>query len=163
MFKIVREKKYRAPSFKVDEECLDEFGRICVSSVLGNIKDQRQEDGSPLKRNAPSTLEEKRALGLPLLSLVWIGHRLVKGGSKSFEYKTNVNKQLVTIVPSTVQVTAHHPKVGKSTASPAELTEWVQRKGYVGWFGVNDKGREALRFALRKFLQRTINKARGNG
>ncbi len=164
MFKIVRQQKYKAPNLKLDGETLDEFGRIAVASILTNIRDQKQADGSPLKRNAPSTRQHKIDLRLPNpdLALVWIGRRLVKGNQTSFEYQVDDQKHQVTVRPSTEQVTARHGEI-KSTASPAALCRYVQRRGYVGWFGINEKARLAMRASLRKFLERQIRKARGGG
>jgi hypothetical protein len=84
---------------------------------------------------------------------------LVKGKDNSFIYEINPRRQTVTVRPSPDQINATYKGVF-SRASPADLARWAQENGYTGWFGVSDKARQALRHALRKFLRRSLNKAR---
>lgn len=134
-------------SLRFDEQTLTDIGKVTGAGILDNIRSQTQADGQPLQQNAPSTREAKRKLGLPALSLVFRQHRFVKGNSLSWLGKPDVPGNRVTVRPSNAEL--------------ANLSRSLQQRGYVGWFGVSDKARAAVKARVRKFIREAIAKATG--
>ncbi len=158
---------------KFGKPVMETVGRIVEASVLDNIAKQKQADGKPLKKNKPVTIELKLRKGMRPLSLVADGHRLVKGKRRSFKVEATVNN--VRIYPSEEEISVklkrlpplpaqpgqrrRRPRERKkthSTASPAQLTRWVQLDGYTGWFAPS---REAYAAAIA-FFRQVIREAR---
>jgi hypothetical protein len=134
-------------SLRFDEPTLQDIGKAVSGGILDNIRSQRQADGQPLQQNAPSTREAKRKLGLPVLALVFKQHRFVKGNGMSWFGKPDVQGNRVTVRPSSAEL--------------ANLSRSLQQRGYVGFFGVSDKARAAIRARVRKFIREAIAKATG--
>lgn len=147
-FTLVRRQKAVLPSIALSKSDKATLMRIGEGSVLQNIKQQKQADGSTLKRNAKSTLKEKRRLGRGRRSLVDEKHRFVQGRQQSWageERKTMGGRTSIWIKPAT-------PELRK-------LNRFVQENGYVGWLGINEKAVKAIRLLLQKMLNREFAKA----
>ena len=137
--KVVRKKKAVMPTLRLDVKLLETIGKVAEGSILDNIKRQREADGSPLQRNAPSTRETKRRKGRPLLSLVDQFHRFARGKGRSFAQQIDTHGSRVYIEPATSEL--------------RRLSRWVQERGYTGWFGLSAKSGELVRMMIRKWMQ----------
>lgn len=113
-------------------------GEVVAGDVRRNILKQKQADGSPLKRNAPGTLSRKRKKGLPLLSLIAEGRRLVKQGA----FRVTLRKGMAIVRP------VH-----------ADISRWVQKMGYTGWLGPSREGRKAVIQVFREAIERARKEA----
>lgn len=144
------------PALKVPATVMNEVGQIAEGNILDNINTQRQGDGSPIKANAPSTLERKRRLGRGTRSLIDEFHRFVRGNKGSWRWKATTKGQLaaVEITPTTVARGR-----GSRRRALSDLVRWVQEKGYVGWFALSDDGRDAIRDVFRKWIRREFRRA----
>ena len=141
---LVRKRVAVLPKYKFDQRTFEKIGKAVAGGVLVNIASQKQADGQRLKANRPATQQRKRDKGRPALSLVDKKRRFVKGGGGSWKYKATSSS--VVVFPATNELKA--------------LVRWVQLKGYVGWFGISDKARNAIRAILREFIKATNKKAK---
>lgn len=168
----------RIPNVKdlIDDELMDRAGKRLVGDVVKNIRDQRQADGDALKQNATSTRKRKQRMGIPQMSLLDIGQRLLIV-EKSWKYTTNLKKLTITVEPTSTPQTAlkkytHKNKrtgkrrtsIARNTASAKEIVEWVQEAGYTGWFEMSEAGimgiADLLSEKIRKELPRLMQKGR---
>lgn len=125
---------------------LEEIAKLAEASILHNIKHQQQADGAALKVNSPAWREHKRKKRRPQLSLVNALHRFVRGGGGS--WATQIYRSKSTII------------VRAATNELAQLSEWVQGMGYVGWHGVNRKARAAMMQVIRDWVRDEFKRAR---
>jgi len=156
-FELERALRARLPEFQgLSKPFWQAVGKIIVTSILQNILNQKQADGSPIKRNAPSTLEAKRRMGRGSRSLVDALHRFVQGGGKSWRVR------LLRSGESRAGTSITHT-YGGVEVSPAPtlavLNRHVQEKGYIGWLGINKSARNAIRLELRKEVRRQFRRA----
>lgn len=141
---ITRTVKVKLPTLSgFSREFWTKVGDVVKGSILDNIAKQKTATGEQLKVNAPATRERKHRAGLPLLSLVDIEHRLVRTGDTSYEIVRYLAKGSGIVV-------------GAATEEVAKLVRYVQKAGYVGWFGINRKGREAIKALVRQELARLV-------
>ena len=136
------------PFLKMPRTVTSEIGRIAEGNILDNIRTQRQASGAALKTNAPSTLERKRRLGRPQLSLIDRLKRFIQGNRKSWRYRTvraNVEQPFIEIRPATAEL--------------RRLVRFVQEKGYTGWFALSDRGRGAIAELIGKWIRKELQKA----
>jgi hypothetical protein len=121
------------------------IAKVILGDVLNNIKQQKQADGSPLRRNRPSTTRRKEAEGKPPLSLVDEEHRFVKPAN----WDCSWNDKNLTIAP------------GDRGGSPPlkELNESVQLADYVGWFGTTAEAVAAVKVLLISFIRSALRRA----
>lgn len=170
-FTFVREIIGGPVPIKLGADIMGKAGKVIRASILDNIKQQRQADGSPLKSNSPRTIERKIRLGQRPLSLVDQGHRLVKGGDNG-SYSVDAGPGIVTVRPSDQIMQApikqvppmHGRKRRKRTqvttrASPREITRWVQEAGYLGYFKPGASGIAALKALFAQHIREQIAKA----
>ena len=145
-FRFKRVIKASFPALKVPVDTLETIANIGEASILDNIKKQQQADGAALKENSPGWKQHKRKKRRPLLSLVNKFHRFVRGNSASWAQ---------TIHPRSSRV-----KIEAATNELRDLAEYVQRMGYVGWFGLNKRAEKAMRTVVRKWVREEFTKAR---
>lgn len=133
---IVREIIGSAAHIKFGNTTYKRAGGAAVKSIVReNVVGQRQADGSSLKRNANSTVRQKRRKGRPPLSLIDSRERFAK-----------ISSWVINLIRNGVVI---HPK-------DLRVSEYVQRMGYTGWMRPGRKGREAI----RKVFVEAIDKAR---
>lgn len=130
----------RAP-FVLGKEMMFRIGRVVEGSILDNVKSQTTADGGAIKRNAPSTRERKRKLGLPQLSLIFKNRRFGKGKQQTFS---------ITATATRVAVRPH--------AEHMRLVGWLHEMGYTGWIGISAKGSAAIRLLLRQWIVRRFSR-----
>lgn len=140
-----RDQMFIPPKVRLDRQAYEEIGDACTASILRNIQEQRQADGSPLKQNAQGTQERKLREGKPLLSLVDEEHRFVKGRGDSWAVRASDDE--VVVEPATEEF--------------AEIVGYVQERGYVGWFGPSAEGWSVIRGIIRKALERILRSVTG--
>jgi phosphoribosylformimino-5-aminoimidazole carboxamide ribonucleotide (ProFAR) isomerase len=148
-FRFVRERAAKIPKIILEQEDYEKIGKLIIASITRNIGSQKQADGSSLKQNSPQTSLAKMKAGLPTMSLIAWGRRLVAGIGAAFI--SEIDKRSVTVYPSPVATKGWR---AKTSMSPKDLTKYVQQKGYVGWFGLDKQSREdistVLEVAIRK-------------
>jgi hypothetical protein len=137
--RVIRKTTLKNVPLKLDGDVLDKIGKVVAGSILDNIRSQQTVDGGQLKANAPSTRAAKRAMGLPPLSLVFKQHRFVKGNSASWAHAVDAGDGRVTIRPANQEL--------------ANISRSLQQRGYVGFFGISLRAREAVRAAVRKWIR----------
>jgi len=145
MIEIVSKIPLVMPEYKLDAKALTDLGKALEGSVLGNIKNQEQADGSRLKPNPPGYARQKRAAGWGSRSLVAGEHSLVKGQGKSFTYSYNVASSTVTLRPT--------------PGDAAERSEHVQERGYTGWLGIGERAVAAMKQVMFDFIARATKNA----
>lgn len=132
----------------------EQAGELVAAGIVQNILKQKQADGTRIKRNSRSTRKSKLERGLSGMSLIDEGRRLVRGGEGSF--RVEALGQSVVVVPNRTKLP---PFQGQGAwQSPRDLSEWVQRKGYTGWFGVSGATRKALKLFLTQEVRKIITK-----
>ena len=141
---ITRERKFVAPELKLGDADKTKIAKVILGDVLNNIKQQKQADGTPLKRNRPGTTSRKQAEGKPPLSLVDEEHRFVKPGN----WIASWGDKTLTVEPGAVG--------GPPTLK--ELVEDVQIRGYTGWFGVTREAVAAVQILLKSFIRSAIRR-----
>ncbi len=134
--------------FEMSEAFWRDIGKIAESSILQNIKEQRQSDGAALKRNRPTWAEFKRRLGLGTRALVAQRHRFVRGSEMSWSFGVLRDAR-----------GAIGMQIGHATQELWALSKSLQMRGYVGWLGLNQKAREAMILRLRVEMRRMIQAA----
>lgn len=147
-FTVRRTRKAVLPDLVWDKKVLTEIGEVAAAGVVDNVLKQKQEDGSRIKVNKPSTRRRKLLEGKQLLSLIDEDHRFIKGGRGSFQHRHRGVGPLRTVV------------ISPATAELREISKHVQRMGYTGWFGISKETADALRLIVRKFIKEKILKAK---
>ncbi len=142
--RIVRIRRAEIPKGILNTADFKKMGKTVEAGILKNIRTQKQATGAPIKRNAQSTIDRKRAKGRRIMSLVDRLHRFVKGGGAS--WRTKATRKGATIEPATSEL--------------RNLSRWVQQKGYTGWFDVSKEARAAMRAIMRKAIKREFAKKR---
>ena len=135
--------------FDFSKPMMEATGKVVVQSIHRNIKNQVQGDGSPLKRNAPSTMERKRRKGRVQRSLVDQFRRFV---SRAMSFSVTASKSIVTIRPTGYS--------GGGKVGVDKLSGYVQKMGYTGWFAIDSMGAKKIRFIVRKRIQHVLAKSR---
>lgn len=136
---IVRELIGSAAHIKFDNTTYKRAGDVAVKSMVKeNIVGQKQADGSSLKRNANSTVRQKRRKGRPPLSLIDSRERFAK-----------ISSWVITLIRNGMVI---HPK-------DLEVSEYVQLKGYTGWMRPGRKGRKAIREVFVEAIDKARKKA----
>lgn len=143
--RVVRELAFKAPELRLDQHDKDRVARVVLGDVLNNIKQQKQADGSPLKRNNLGTLRRKQAEGKEPWSLVDEEHRFVRPANWLMGW---TGEKTLTVEP------------GMLGGDPPldELVEKVQRAGYTGWFAMSAAGFEAVQVLLKQFIKNAIRR-----
>jgi hypothetical protein len=142
--KLIRVEKLKIPKLEgLDKLFWTDVEAVGIKSITDNILQQKQADGSQLKRNQPSTLERKRAAGRGGRSLIDRLHRFIRGGRGSW-----VGKR-----------TRRGMSIGPATGELKKLSREVQKRGYVGWLGFNKEAVTGVRAALRAAVRRIFRKA----
>jgi hypothetical protein len=133
-------KKAQIPKLVLPKTFWEQVAVVVSGSILDNIVKQRQADGQPLKKNAPTTLLRKLAHGRGSRSLVDKEHRFVQGSGMSWRatyfYANNAG---VRIGPATTQL--------------RDLVRFLAEKGYSGYIGVSQSCRSALKALLKQQLK----------
>ena len=146
--KISWRRKPKLPTLLLNDEALNLIAKAAEGSIIDNIITQKQATGVPIKRNEPSTVERKRKMGWLVggraMALIAQMHRFVKGHGLSWRSSIDTAKQMIIIRPANAEL--------------ARLSYFVQLKGYVGWFAIGNKGREAIRAVLRQWIGRQFKK-----
>lgn len=124
---------------RVPGDVLEDIGKVIEGGIIDNIMSQKTVSGARIKVNTPTTRELKRKLGLPVLSLIFKNHSFIKGGQGSWKSKVNERKQSVSVEPANAQLKT--------------VSEALQARGYVGWFGISAKTMSAIRARLRQYLK----------
>lgn len=110
-------------------------GTMIVNDIIRNIKHQKTPSGTPLKKNAQSTLKLKRMLGKGQLSLIWDRVLISKG-----TWITKATKKKVSIFIASVR-----SKIARS----------LQKQGY-DFFGISVLVRKLIMDRWRKFIKRGL-------
>ena len=144
--KLRRTKQAKLPRFVLGQKTFDQIGEIASASIVLNIQQGKQADGSAIKRNAPSTAllkRQRRALYRGrVASLIDQKHRFIQpraGSWRWFAYTDHVN-------------------VEPATAELRRLSEYNQKRGYVGWFGVSKKGMSLIRRVIKRRLEEIVKR-----
>ncbi len=127
--------------------------KIAARSIVQNIKNQQQRDGSPLKQNKQQTLDRKRRQRRPGKSLMDdpASHRFIQTAFGSYEPKAlhqTRGQRFYTGVT-----------IGFSQQEAATVARFLQKRGYVGWFGVNQAGMRAIAIEYKKAVARALQRA----
>lgn len=144
---LIRVKKANLPNFKkLSPKFWTTVAKSVEGSIIQNINEQQQADGSPLKRNSPTTLKIKREADPPRDQKSLIDHfsRFVQTGGGSWTILRKKRKFIT---------------VGAATGELRKLNKSVQRLGFVGWLGINKKGRASIRAKLRREIKRQFKEA----
>jgi len=129
---------------KIDFRQLFASGRVqraITGGIIDNVLKQKQADGSPLKRNALSTLDRKRRLGQPLLSLVDRQRRFLNANN----WKSDLRKDSLLI---------------QATGELAKLIKYVGQKGYVGYVGISSVVGIVIRKLVKEEIERIMKSAK---
>lgn len=137
-----------SPGLRLTQEQMKEIGEIVADGIRENILAQRQADGSPLKGNAPSTIESKIKRGLPTLSLADEGRRLLLRTS----YIVKGARNRIEIRLSGAKRKGREGSTAKAEA-PSMLAQYTQEAGYRGWFGASQETLAAVREYLRELIR----------
>lgn len=135
---IVIKKKYELGDIRFAPKELEQFCKVIEGSILDNIQKQKQANGQQLKKNARSTQIRKRLAGRRPLSLVDEKHRFVKGNKQSWATEVVNGGKSILVRPATGELKS--------------LMLSVQQMGYVGWFGVSERGKLLMRNLLKKLI-----------
>jgi len=107
-------------NFKLSTAQWRKIGKLVVGGIAAGIEARQRVDGGQIKPNAPSTMAKKRALGRVRKSLMddpaSYRFRLLKG------WAIEADSNGVTVYPK-----------------DQEVSESLQRRGYVGWIGTAKK------------------------
>jgi hypothetical protein len=123
----------------------DGIGAIVAANIIDNIESGRRADGGAIKSNRPSTVARKSRQGTtPNTPLIDTERRFVRRGKSSWSWSPR--KDSVTIRPTSVGM----------SAPLDDLVDDVQRRGYVGWFGISSRGRRAITALLREHVSRIL-------
>ena len=114
------ELKANPNNLKVSQQFLKQAGTLIVDDMIAGIKAQRQLDNSALKENAPSTRLAKIKHGMPPLSLIAEGHRLIT--RSTYIIKTTAKKLTINL-----------------SAQWEKIAGYLVRKGYKGFFGLSPR------------------------
>lgn len=127
--------------------------KIAARSIIQNIKKQKQADGSELKKNKQSTLDRKKRQGRRLLSLVDdpASHRFVQTAFGSYEPKA--------LIKSPGQRFYNGVRIGFTRDNALTVARYLQSRGYVGWFAVNQAGMTAIAIEYKKEIARALKRA----
>ncbi len=129
--------------FQMSEDQLRQIGKIAEASVIDNVMSQKTVTGERIQRNTPETRELKRKLGIKQMSLIFKDHSFVRGQEQTFRIIVDKTRQSVRIEP-------------KAEFKP--IVEGLQRRGYVGWFGMNPKAMAAVRALISKWIKEYFKK-----
>lgn len=141
--KLRRKKKAEIPTIKLPMKTKKLVASAVEGGIIDNIISQKQADGSPLKRNQKKTRDRKAKAGRPGLSLVDKMRRFVKGRKQSWDFKTTTKGVIIKAATSELR----------------NLMRYVQENGYVGWFGISEKARAAIKAAVRKEIREAFDRA----
>ena len=134
-----------SPRLRLSQEQMKDIGRVVAASIRENVVTQRQADGSAIKSNKPATIESKLRRGLSPLSLIDAGRRLELAAS-----------YVVSGARNTIEVRLSHSasrgNKAKTAEKPSVLAQYVQERGYTGWFAPSAKGIAAVRAYLRQLI-----------
>jgi len=125
---------------KLEENDWQDIGKIVVTSINSNIRGQKQADGAPLKRNAPSTVAAKAKRGVGSMSLVADFKRFLSKASEA--WRITASEKSVTVEPGELTKGGDEPL--------RRLVRFVQEKGYTGWFSVNAAAVTKIRAVIRR-------------
>lgn len=140
-----RGKPVTLPAFALPRDVLEQVAQVIEGSILANIVDQKQADGSPLQENAQSTKLRKKRAGRPIKSLIDREHRFVRGNQGSWSHEIAAGeKWMIVFRPATDEL--------------KKLNRYVQAKGYVGWFRASVKGANAARLLIKQWITRAVNR-----
>ena len=124
---IERETIKSCPKLSViGAETFSKIGEIAISAIQANITSQQRADGSPIKKNEPSTVSRKELAGREPLSLIDEEHRFIHADS----FSATATDSNVTIEPRSDEL--------------KDLNLQVQQKDYTGWFGINAEARRLI-------------------
>jgi len=135
-------------NFELGKPFMEAAGKTVVESIHRNIKNQVEPDGSPMKRNAPSTMEKKRRAGRVQRSLVDRFHRFVSR-SQSFKVRATKNKAVVAPTGYT----------GGGKIGVNKLSVYVQDMGY-RFFGLDKRGSDKIGDLVKKRVEEVLAKSR---
>ena len=147
--KITRTKKARLNSARLvlGKATFDEIGKIASAAIVLNIKESRQADGAPIKRNKPSTALQKRMRRSlyrgRVAPLIDKRHRFIQGAGGSWRWFSY----------------ADHVNIEPATSELRQLSNYAQRNGYTGWFGVSKKAWSLIRRVVRRRLTEIVRTA----
>jgi hypothetical protein len=142
----VRKKKAKLTKYVFDKATFEEVGQKAAAGIVMNIKSGRQADGSPIKKNAPSTIRRKNKENWKhegnIRSLIMKEERFIQPGMGSwrwFAYKDRVNLE-------------------PATRWLKDMSKRLQLRGYVGWLGLSKKTRRVVQLVFRKHILLLIKK-----
>lgn len=141
-----RTKKLPNVSVMFPRDFWTEVAKVVEGDILDRIDKQQTPGGSRIKRNAPSTIAQKRKHGRPALSLVDKRKRFVHGNFRSYAPKYKPGGRGVVVRPA--------------TADARRIAMLLLRKGYK-WIGLSAQGRRALRSLLRRHIRETVQRMAG--
>lgn len=126
--------------------------KVAERSIISNIVNRKQADGSPIKRNAQSTLDRKRRLQRGSRSLVDdpISHRFIQKGNGSYRPIAFTKTRSTTGYTGVI--------VGFSNQDAKDIGLILQRRGYTGWFAVSKKGMEAISKLYMAQIEKSLNR-----
>lgn len=127
---------------------MKEIGEIVADGIRENVLAQKQADGSTLKSNAPSTIESKMKRGLPTLSLVDEGRRLILRSS----YLVSGAKNRIEVRLSGVKRKGREGSKAKAEA-PSVLARYTHDAGYRGWFAASRETIGAVQEYIRDLIR----------
>ena len=150
----------RTPTLKLDARSLFAFKKhfwIRVSkrmeqSVISNIRNRKQADGSRIQRNQQITLDRKRRLQRGSRSLIDnpASHQFIQTGNGSYKplslTKLRSGAGFVGVV------------LGFTNESTRQLAITLQKRGYTGWFGVSQKGMDKIADIYQKEIQKALDR-----
>ena len=123
-----------ALDLRFDRDTWQKIGDAVRDTVIKNVAEQNQADGTRIKKNAQSTLAKKHRLGRGSRSLVDnpATHRFFRRSS----FAVLADEHGVTVYPK-----------------DREVSRDVQGKGYTGWLGLSKAGWNQVRKIVTEFVQ----------
>ena len=148
---VVRTQELVLPNLVLDEKTVNTIGDLLSIGVVDNILQQRQANGSGIKRNAQSTSDRKALLGRPLKSLIDepSRHRFIQGNRGSFRFGL------------TGTGTVRKLRIRPATDELRAISRHVQEKGYVGWFGIHRETAAAVLDVVSRWIVEKFDAAEG--
>jgi hypothetical protein len=147
---LVRLIAIQPPRLELPDELKEKIAKLLKASILDNIKNQRQADGSPLKANSQRYADYKQRAGMTwkgsVLALVAKEHRFTRPELWSAEWEGD-GLALKLII---------EPTAGEDTA---RISLSVQERGYTGWFAAPTADIEAALALVRKWIVDSIKNA----
>lgn len=144
--KIERTKKGRpwVLEFKLNESDWNRIGEAILKSFLRNVRGQVTATGLQQKKNAPNTIAAKRKKGRrsPANSSLVDDPKTYRF-SRGSNYEIDTDKEGATVFPRDLKV-----------------SRYVQKKGYVGWIGVDSRAKRAIVKLFNSFIKRAANRAK---